>query len=250
MSDTSTLTATAVQEIAGLAQRAIQPQYATIGDYTYSERSLTRLDTDPRRPETLEFYTLNGFADYLLAEAEGTTRPFIHVVSPTRVDAISALTGKDRNLRRNPARAVCKTAVLQGFSFNNPIALETLNIALQTCFEPARGQIDALRRFCASVRSTQELGTADDGVSQEVNAKRGIAAVQPTQVTNPWLLAPWRTFAEVPQPVSPFILRFKQSDEPLAGLFETGDASWQVEAVKVIAAALRTRLGDEWKVLG
>lgn len=249
MSGETAVTATAVREIADLAREATIPYTTPLGPYIYARQSLVRVDVDPRRPETLEFYTLAGFVTYLKAEDEDK-RPFVHVVSPTRVDAVSALFGADTHLRRNPARAVCKTAVLQGFSFNNAIPLETLSIALQTCFEPNRGQITELRKFCAAVKSSQEIGVADDGVSQTVAAKRGIASVQTAPVNNPWELAPWRTFAEVPQPISPFVLRFSEGEEPRAGLYETGDAGWQVDAVKSIASFLRDQLGEGWKVLG
>jgi hypothetical protein len=249
------VTATAVQEIATLAQKALAPHVLEVGDYTFTTRDLKRVDTDRARPETLEFYTLAGFAAYLKAEGEAPGAPedaptFIHVESPTRVTAVSALHGNDNNLRRAPARAVCKNAAMHGFSFNNAVGLEMLAIALQTCFEPGRGQIDRLRQFCASVRSTEEIGVADDSVSQQVSAKSGIAAVLPTPVVNPWSLAPWRTFSEVAQPESPYILRFFKGEEPRAGLFETGDARWQVEAVQAIGAKLRELLGDGWTVLG
>jgi len=248
LSDQTVVTATAVKEITALAERASEVQRFTIGESEFSDRPLHRLNTDPPQPETLEFYTLQAFADYLKAEAEDS-RPMVHVVTPTRVDAISALYGDSDHLRRNPARAVCKTE-LKGFSFNSAIGLETLTIALQTCFQPGRGQIDELRKFCASVRSTASITVADDQVSQQIEARRGIAAVQPTAVVNPWSLAPWRTFPEIEQPISPFVLRFVEGEVPRAGLFETGDASWQVDAVKAIARALRVLLGQDWKVLG
>lgn len=248
MSETS-VTATAVKEIADLARQAAIVQEITKGDYTFTDRLLHRLDMDPKSPVVLEFYTLAGFAEYLKAEAEDD-QPLVHVVSPVRVDAVSKLLGRDGHLRRRPASAVCKSAAMHGFAFNQFTSLDSLAIALQTCFEPARGTVDELRRFCASVRSSRTLGIADDGVSQTVEAKRGIAAVQTTPVGNPWILAPWRTFAEVSQPISPFVLRFREDDEPEAGLYETGDARWQVEAVQSIATFVRAALGPDWTVLG
>jgi hypothetical protein len=252
VSDQTAVTGTAVKEIAALAHEARAVQEIVINGATFTDRPLHRADAEPRRPEALEFYTLAAFADYLKAEAEGgeTGRPFVHVATPTRVDAISKLFGEDEHLRRNPARAVCKSAAMHGFAFNSAVTLEMLAIALQTCFEPGRGHVNGLRQFCASVRSSSEIGVADDGVSQQISAKSGVAAVLPTPVVNPWSLAPWRTFSEIPQPESPFILRFIKGDEPRAGLFETGDARWQVEAVQAIATKLRELLGEGWTVLG
>lgn len=247
MNDPTAVTGNAVREIATLAERAALVQVQRFGDYEFTDRPVQRVDVDPKGPEPREFYTLAAFATYL--KAEGESDLLVHVMTPERVDAVSKLYGRDRNLRRIPARAVYR-GQLQGFSFGTPVTMDALSIALQTCFEPKAGQVEALRQFCASVRSTNEVGVDDDGVSQVVAAKSGIAAVKTTPVNNPWLLAPWRTFAEVEQPTSPFILRFKQADEPQGGLYETGDGSWRVEAVKRIAAFLRAQLGTGWTVLG
>lgn len=247
MSDPTTVTGTAVQEIARLAEQAKTIQTLVVGARTWVDRNMTLVSGDEQRPTPLEFTTLGGFAAYLLAEGE---QAFVHVVSPIHVAAVSALRGTDRSQRRELARAVCKTAVLDGFRFDEYQGLSDLAIALQTCFAPL-GELTPLRKFCASVRGTQEIGVDDDGISQSVQAKSGIAAIVATLVSNPWMLAPWRTFPEVTQPLSPFVLRFDKNEgqQPQAGLFQTGDARWQVEAVKAIAAHLTQLLGPEWDVL-
>lgn len=245
MSDSTALTDNAVREVAILAGSAKQVQTLVVGSRTWVDRKMDLVTGDAMRPETLEFYTLDGFAAYLLAEGEPA---FVHVVSPTRVDAISKLQGTDLHQRRKLASAICKTAVLDGFHFNQFDSLETLAIALQTCFAPTF-EVAALRKFCASVRGTQEIGTDDDGISQSVQAKSGIAAIVATQVSNPWQLAPWRTFPEVEQPASPFVLRFSKGTELEAALFQVGDARWQVEAVKAIAAHLVKELGAAHQIL-
>lgn len=113
--DGTALTGTAVNEVAALAQRAAAVQQMTIGGYEFADRTLARVNVDPRLPAPLEFYTLAGLVAYLKAEGEDDT--LVHVVSPTRVDAVSRLAGEDRHLRRHTASAICKTAVLQGFRF-------------------------------------------------------------------------------------------------------------------------------------
>lgn len=247
MSDPTAVTGTAVQEIASLAERAKQVQSLTVGARTYVDRQMFDVYGREVMPDPLEFTTLDGFAAYLLAEGEPA---FVHVVSPVRVVAVSPLRGTDKSQRRSLARADCRTAVLDGFSFNEYADLGSLAIALQTCFAPT-GEVAPLRKFCASVRGTQEIGVDDDGLSQSVQAKSGVAAVMPTAVSNPWMLAPWRTFAEVTQPLSPFVLRFnkEEGERPEAALFQVGDARWQVEAVKSIAVHLRGTLGPDWHVL-
>jgi hypothetical protein len=247
---TTVLDGAAIEAVASLTRQADDPKIITVGDYEFStgHSALVRVDTDRKLPGTREFYTLSGFAGFLVAEKLAAV---VHVMAPTMVEAISSLHGVDKHLRATYARAVCKTATTLGFRFNEIMALERLNIALQTCFEPGIGDIDDLRHFCASVRSSEEIGVADDGVSQTVQAKSGIAAVQTTGVRNPWELAPWRTFSEVSQPQAPFVLRFERDgDGPTAGLFETGDQRWQVEAIKSIATFLTGQTGLTVQVVG
>lgn len=246
----STLTGTAVAEVAALAREGAVPHRETVAGMQFTNRPLTRIKADPELPKAVDFATLTGFAGFLKETYAGSLT--VHVVSPIEVRALGPLVGEDSNLRAIPATATCRSSGMQGYTIGAWFELELLNIALQTCFAPARGQIEALRKFCAAVRSTRSIGVADDGVSQTVEAKRGIAAVQMTDVGNPWSLAPWRTFAEIVQPESSFILRFQedQGDGMQAALFATGDLSWYVTAVENIATYLRAQLGPEWTVLG
>jgi hypothetical protein len=212
----TTLSGTAIAEVADLARRGIAPQVVEIGGYKYclnyqrnrdgDSSYLQRIDNEPNDVRPLEFATLNGLAGYLATEPESKDA-VVHVMSPTSVQAISLLGGQDKNRRRVYAKAEF-TAGLFGFTFDQICSIEHLQVALLTCFQPDAGDISELRAFCASVRNVKELGTADDGVSQTVLAKSGIAAVQTTPVKNPWTLAPWRTFPELDQPTSPFVLRF------------------------------------------
>jgi len=220
----------AVNAVALLAKQAATVQQLKIGEYNFADRKLERVDINPRHPTALEFYTLEGFVRFVLAEAE-TADAMIHVVQPTLVTAISKLEGQDSNLRREYARAVFSGQQGGGFEFNNYGPLEDLSIALQT--------------------STASVGVADDGISQAVEARRGVAAVLTTAVKNPWFLAPYRTFPEVAQPSSPYVLRFKSYGEglPNAALYETGSQLWQVEAVGTLAKYLRVALPDH-EILG
>src|SRR6266850_1553330 len=197
-----------VDAVALLAKNAQGPHREKIGEYEFSSSSLVRLDTDPLRPEPLVFNGLTGFAQYVNAEPEATAA-LIHVVSPTEVQAVGKLGGHDKDKRRCYAKAVV-TPTTAGFQFNEFHSMGDLNIFLKTCFAQKGGDIQDLRKFCAGVRSAAEKVSADDGVSQTVQAKAGIAAISSVPVNNPWSLAPWRTFVEVTQPESDYVLRFDQ----------------------------------------
>lgn len=247
---TDTLTPSSIDRIVDLAQQAQTIQKFERDGRMFADRHVHRVHTDRKVPAPLEFFTLQAFAEFLAAEPEAKGC-LVHVVNATQVQAVGVLEGEDHDIRPILARAIAKVEPV-GFRPNQYMPLEALNIALQTCFDPSQGDIVNLRKFCADVRSTEELGVADDGVSQAVQAKSGIAAVQRRAVQNPWELAPWFSFAEIEQPCRPFILRFQKGEGPMAGLFETGNNRSTVEAVSRIASFLRSEIDSELdcKVLG
>jgi len=76
----------------------------------------------------------------------------------------------------------------------------------------------------------------DDGVTQAVEAKTGIARVENVTVPNPVTLRPYRTFLDVAeQPKCLFVFRMRQADKgPECALFEADSGLWKLEAIRQI----------------
>ena len=93
----------------------------------------------------------------------------------------------------------------------------------------------------------------DNGVSQQtVTTAGGVVLVGTAPVPNPVTLAPYRTFREIEQPESLFVLRMrtgKDGEKPTAALFEADGGSWKLEAIKRIAAYLREQVGTSPAVI-
>ena len=118
---------------------------------------------------------------------------------------------------------------------------EALFVALQTCFIPSDCR-DVVMRVVNNMTEEQSMQVSDDGVSQRVMVKSGVQEVDKTIFKNPAYLRPMRTFTEVEQVESPFVVRFKEGKR--AAIFETDGGQWQVEAVRRVGAYLRERLKD------
>ena len=73
----------------------------------------------------------------------------------------------------------------------------------------------------------------DDGVTQEVTVKAGIARVEEVDLPNPVLLQPYRTFLEIDQPESAFVFRLKTgpAGAPECALFEADGGAWRLAAI-------------------
>lgn len=93
-------------------------------------------------------------------------------------------------------------------------------------------------------RISKENGvtTTDNGVSQTVEARRGVALKTMVQVKPRVPLRPFRTFQEVEQPESEFLLRLDEDGN--IGLFEADGGMWKLTARQTVKAFLEAQLAD------
>ena len=145
---------------------------------------------------------------------EGT---FVTVRSPTRVEVVTPVLG-ERLDRKTFAVAEARLPDLIIGKYASP---EDLSVHLRTCFFETKER-DEIVAFLGGITDKAEVQTLDDGVSQATTVKSGIRMVRAGKVPSPVELAPFRTFYDVAQPASPFILRLKKREDGSVGaaLFE------------------------------
>ena len=110
---------------------------------------------------------------------------------------------------------------------------------LQSSFTDS-GDKEVLQKYTGLVRDEAVKETGDDGISQAVTIKTGVASVGQAVVPNPVTLAPYRTFPEVDQPLSKFIFRMQEG--PKAAIFEADGGAWRNQAIKNIKEYLEKEL--------
>lgn len=181
--------------------------------------------------------TLSGLVDYLKSAFDNCDSVLVHIESPTKVYVYSHLT-RD-NKRSTMIEAM---ALLPSFSFDRYYDAEQFNIKLQSVFVDVGSRADILK-VVGNIREEQVGEFGDDGVSQKVTAKTGIATVADVKVPNPVTLAPYRTFIEVEQPSSEFVLRMKSGPE--CALFEADGGAWKEKAISNIKGYLEDALRAE-----
>ena len=93
------------------------------------------------------------------------------------------------------------------------------------------------------INNEEGVQSADNGVSQVVTAKKGASLMTTEQVRPRLSLIPFRTFREVPQPESEFILRLDENGR--VGLFEADGGIWKIESKANIADYLSDALDLE-----
>lgn len=210
-------------------------------------RGWERIDRRPfPKPQPLTLATLTGVRDYITKNVdEHDPRDLmLHVSDHASVSLIESLDSEDEGFRRKVYLAAQAPAV--DFKLGQYHDAESFVIGLQTCFVPTPEREEVLL-LIASIRESAVRETVDDGVSQEVKTARGIAVVDRTKVPNPVVLRPYRTFREVEQPASAFVLRMQSGPEggkPKVALFEADGGTWRLEAIQAIAAWLGAHASD------
>lgn len=226
----------ALQYIVGLNA----PEIKEIGGQTYSDKNLYRISHNPKA-ESICVSTLTSLIDYLHSGTDLLPdRLLVRVISPTRVELVSAL---DDDRQRECLMDVA--AELPNISFDQYIDHERFLIALQSKFLPNEDR-ELLLRFAGTVENGTVSQYGDDGVTQKATIKTGIASKGEAIVPNPVTLVPYRTFLEVEQPESAFIFRMQQSvgGAVECAIFEADGGAWRLKAMQNIHAYLAEKLAD------
>ena len=114
-------------------------------------------------------------------------------------------------------------------------------IELRSLFMPGDGVaylLDLLSKMSVEKGAT----TTDNGITQEVEVKKGIALKQKEEIKPRVALTPFRTFLEVEQPESEYLLRV--DEEGRIGLFEADGGVWELEAKENVKAYMEENLRD------
>jgi hypothetical protein len=192
--------------------------------------------------DSTEIFSLDGLIDFIHADVDGffgnaDEKCIVLVKSPTEVIVVTPCKGMSNSRWK---LASCTYAPPR-IAFNSYMDAEDLGIMLQTNFVEDENR-DIILKIVRNMTEEQSLQTADDGVSQRVTIKQGVKEIDSTVFKNPAYLRPLRTFTEVMQPFSPFVVRFAEGHK--AALLESDGGAWRVEAVRYIGNYLKDKLQD------
>lgn len=177
--------------VPGDAVKAIQDSVKTeviaVSDVDYTTRQVFAPPVESKA-ETLDVHTLSGLVDYLAANIDDADpeNHAIHIVSPSKVNIVSVLDGRPK--RRDVLLSADSDPL--GFRFGSFYSCEDFNIALQSLFVDS-GDRGAVLKVVGNIKEEAVGQAEDDGVSQTVTAKSGIARVGLVPVPNPVTLSPY-----------------------------------------------------------
>lgn len=209
-----------------------------INGEVYSDRELHRIPPVVDRPSSIGVTGLDSVVKLVRNELDmfGNLPLFIRVDGARKVSVFSTY---DEYMKRDDLyTATCDVPDFrEGFRDQ-----ESAIIELRSKFAPGEG-VDYLLDLLSRISKDSGVTTRDNGVSQEVEARTGVSLKALVQVKPRVSLQPFRTFLEVDQPESEFILRLDEDGR--VGLFEADGGMWKMTAKERIVAYFEEKLADE-----
>lgn len=232
----------AIEKILSLAA----PNPVSFGGHTFYDKPLTKLM--PPEADEVNVSTLQGLADLYDNDLDVIKKSsvLVHITGPTTVEVISA--GSDDYGRRH-LWMDARYPDVQKFQFNAWLNTENFIIGLQSCFQRTYvekptgeviGDLEYVLKVASNISAESKVTNADDGISQTVDLSKGIVLKEQATLRSRVELAPFRTFAEIDQPLSTFVFRVREQNGSIhLALFEADGGKWKLNAVAALAKWLK-----------
>lgn len=197
----------------------------------------------------LQIYSLEGLVEYLNQEVDADARGKITiVVNSPRTVSIRSQVANEKETRITWIDGDYETDT---FPFERYLDHETFMVKAQALIVDSHDREKVLK-LVGNLTTAAVQNSTDNGTSQTVVVETGVRKSD-VELPNPVILAPRRTFPEVEQPESPFVLRVKQSREglmPEIALFEADGGLWKLKAIQNIKKYLKDSLKEEFPIIG
>jgi hypothetical protein len=192
-------------------------------------------------PAALNVNTLTGLSDYLENNKDGLKPEeiTIQVDSPTQVHVYTALTAP----LRQRATYINANALEVKHTFGRFIPVQDFIIWLQSSFV-ADDTTAQILKLVGNITSEAVAQTQDDGRTQNVTVRQGVARREDVDLPPIVQLKPFRTFNEINQPVGAFLLRIEKGSpeqSPKVALYEADGGAWRMPAMLSIKKWLKDK---------
>lgn len=223
-----------------------KPEVVKVKGQTYLSKHLHRV-LDPE-PDALEVSTLTALVDYLKANVDklDPAELLIQVEGPGRVSVLSKLT--EEFAQRDCY--ITAAPLLPSYRFDYWMPTDEFIPMLQSTFQD-KGHRKELLKLASGVRIQSSADLQDDGVTQHVTAKTGVARIEQVEIPSPCTLVPFSTFLEVDQPERLFVFRMRHPERGgvECTLIDADGGAWKQAAAVAVREYLKKGLGENFSVI-
>lgn len=231
-----------LKEFIAHIQKTTQPIIQQVGGSTFAingNGDAREIFPAIHHPDTLLLHSLEALVKMVRTEAANMDSPlYITIPNHMTVRCFGQPQPDARYFRQiyYEAKATDVPGFQDGFR-----EYEKAIIELRSRFAPGEG-VDYLLDLLSRISKEDGVATTDNGVSQTVEARQGVALKATVQVKPRVPLRPFRTFQEVEQPESEFLLRLDEDGN--VGLFEADGGMWKLTARQTVKAFLEAELAE------
>lgn len=223
---------TAIEKIVELGA----PNIKEINGYKYTDKHLSVVKNPT--VSTITFHTLDGLVNTLKEEYSNFNGPLIvDIYNEKTVMVYAAIDLNDR--QREEPYAV--SAELVSIPFDQVLDYERMMITLKSKFVETPELLETVK-LLGTITEENSAQLSDDGFTQSVVVRKGIAMKEGKVVKPIVRLKPYRTFNEVDQPESEFLLRLFEGGS--VALYEADGGAWKLQARRNVAEYLKNALAD------
>lgn len=213
------------------------PTTYQIDGHTYASTELERIDPPKYMPKAIDVTGLDSICKLVRNEVKAVGRKiFVQIQAYNKVCVFS--TYDEQYERSYLYRCNADTPAVTMGRF---MTYENAVIEIRSLYIP-NDDTKYLLSLLSSISNESKVTSTDNGVTQKVEARSGIALSQMVEIKPRVALRPFRTFIEVEQPESEFLLRIDQNG--CIGLFQADGGVWKLEATRNVADYFEMELQD------
>lgn len=223
----------AIEKLVSLKENKI---YEINGEI-YSDNDLYRIEKFVPKPYEETVTSLDSVVKLILSECERIkNKIFVRVSGYKKVDVFT--TYDDDFIRSRLYQSVC---ALPDFNFGWK-DYESAIISLRSQFEMT-DDVGYLLNILSRITDEKSITSKDNGITQEVETRKGISLATKETIRPIVKLTPYRTFLEVEQPESEFLIRLHEGGQ--IGLIEADGGMWKLKAKASIKEYLEHALEEK-----
>lgn len=229
----------AIEKIVSLAN----PMVSEVRGNTFvfgKDGNFMQVEPDLEMVGEITLNSLDAMVKFVTSEATRLTDSILYLTIPNHL-TVKCFTSPDvecKNLRT--ALYEAKATDVPGWGEKMQLSFEEAQIALRTRFQKTP-DTEYAQKLLSDITTGCKVTYNDNGVATNIVTQQGVALQGKTTIRPIINLRPYRTFQEVEQPASDFLIRV---NDRYITFIEADGGMWKLAARKTVADYLEEKLAD------
>lgn len=191
-------------------------------------------------PEALTLHSLNALAKLVKTEA-ACAEELLYITIPDHLTVRCFGRPNPEGRWHRQTYYEVKATDVPGWGEKVQMSFDEMQIALRTRFQQTQ-DMPYVQKLLSEISTGAKVTFNDSGVATTIVTKKGID-LQANETIRPIVtLRPYRTFQEVDQPESMFLIRINERG---IAFVEADGGMWKLKARETVKSSLETMLADE-----